>query len=231
MNINNLNSFANLIPGDGLLSEVPETISNVIQGLEGGSSHEERCGKFFGAVTDRIQQLQQGGTLTAQDVAGFRQAIAYGDSHPMPGIDLSKLDLKAGTNPFLRRGDDDDDGRVRDHRDGDDGYRCGGNDHDADDRGIDWIHPRQDPDRLQDDRERLGKDEHRLNRDYNRCENDFERIGDDLEDGNWKALGSDMSRYGQDLQRYGRDEQRYDRDLGRYERDLTSELPAWCKLR
>jgi hypothetical protein len=230
MNIN-LNSFANLIPGGDLLSEVPQTVSNVIQGLEGGSSHAERCGQFFGAVTDRIQQLQQGGALTAQDVAGFQQAIAYGDRHPMPGIDLTKLDLKVGTNPFLRRGDDDDYGRVRDHRDGDDRYRCGGNDHDADDRGIDWIRPRQDPDRLEDDRERLGKDERRLNRDYDRCEDDLERIGDDLEDGNWKALTGDMNRYSQDLQHYGRDIQRYDRDLRRYERDLTSEVPIWSELR
>jgi len=227
----NLNSFANLIPGEGLLSEVPQTLSNAIHSLEGGSSHSERCGKFFGAVADRIQQLQQGGTLTAQDVAGFRQAIAYGDIHPMPGIDLSKLDLKVGTNPFLRRCDDDDDGRVRDHRDGDDGYRCGGNDHDADDRGIDWIHPRRDPDRLEDDRERLGKDVRRLDRDYDRCEDDVERIGDDLEDGNWKALGSDMNRFAQDAQHYGHDVQRYDRDLQRYERDLSSEIPAWSKLR
>jgi hypothetical protein len=220
MNINS-NSFANLIPGGELLSEVPQAISeipkaisNAIQGLEGGSSHAERCGKFFGAVADRIQQLQQGGTLTAQDVAGFHQAIAYGDGHPLPGVDLTKLDLKEGTNPFLRRGGDDDDG-----------YRCGGNDHDADDRGIDWIHPRQDPDRLEDDRERLGKDERRLNRDRDRCEDDLERIGDDLEDGNWQALGGDLQRYGKDLQHCGRDMQRYDRDVQRYERDLKSEFP------
>lgn len=214
MNIN-LNSLANLIPGGDLLSEVSQTVSNVIQGLEGGSSHEERCGKFYGAVTDRIQQLQQGGTLTAQDVAGFKQAIAYGDTRPMPGIDLTKLDLKEGSNPFLRRRDDDDCGQVRDHRDGDDRYRCGGND----------------PDRLQDDRERLGKDEKRLNHDYNRCQDDLDRLSDDLEDGNWKALEGDMKRYTQDLKHYGHDVQRYDRDLQRYERDLTSEIQRWSELR
>src|SRR6516225_5965976 len=219
MNIN-LNSFANLIPGGELLSEVPQAISeipqaisNAIHGLEGGSSHAERCGKFFGAVADRIQQLQQGGTLTAQDVAGFHRAIAYGDGHPLAGIDLTKLDLQEGTNPFLRRGGD-----------GDDGYRCSGNDHDADDRGIDWIHPHQDPDRLEDDRERLGKDEHRLDRDRDRLEDDSERIADDLGDGNWQALGGDLQRYGKDLQHYGRDLQRYDRDVQRYERDLSSEF-------
>lgn len=108
-------------------------------------------------------------------------------------------------------------------RDDDDGFRCGGNDHDADDRGIDWIQPRQDPDRLQDDQERLGKDWNRCDRDYNRCQNDLERYNNDFADGNWGALAGDASRYGKDLQRYGHDVQRYDRDLGRYERDLNSE--------
>jgi len=206
MNIN-LNPFATLLPGGDLLSEVPQSISNAIQSLEGGSSHAERCEKFFGAVNDRIQQLQQGGTLTPQDVAGFKQAIAYGDTRPMPGIDLSKLDLKVGKNPFLRGRDDDDCGRVRDHRAGDDGYRCGGND----------------PDRLKDDRERLGKDERRLHHDYTRCKDDLNRLSHDLENGNWKALADDMKRFGQDLQHYGHDSQRYDRDLERYVRDLRSE--------
>jgi hypothetical protein len=42
--------------------------------------------------------------LTAPDVAGFKQAIAYGDIHPLgtEGVDLSKLDLAVGTNPFRK---------------------------------------------------------------------------------------------------------------------------------
>src|SRR6516225_2057261 len=169
MNIN-LNSFANLIPGGELLSEVPQAISeipqaisNAIHGLEGGSSHAERCGKFFGAVADRIQQLQQGGTLTAQDVAGFHRAIAYGDGHPLAGIDLTKLDLKEGTNPFLRRGGD-----------GDDGYRCSGNDHDADDLGDgNWQ-------ALGGDLQRYGKDLQHYGRDLQRYDRDVQRYERDL---------------------------------------------------
>lgn len=78
-------------------------VEGVVHAFEGGSSHKERESKFFAAVTDRIRQLQtKGGTLTAQDVAGFKQAIAYGDIHPLGTdvLDLSKLDLAVGTNPF-----------------------------------------------------------------------------------------------------------------------------------
>ena len=78
-------------------------LGGVVGAFEGGSSHEQRESKFFGAVTDRIHELQtKGGTLTAQDVAGFKQAIAYGDIHPLGTdvLDLSKLDLAVGTNPF-----------------------------------------------------------------------------------------------------------------------------------
>ena len=78
-------------------------VEGVVHAFEGGSSHQERESKFFAAVTDRIHELQtKGGTLTAQDVAGFKQAIAYGDIHPLGTdvLDLSKLDLAVGTNPF-----------------------------------------------------------------------------------------------------------------------------------
>lgn len=55
--------------------------------------------------TSRIQELEtKGRTLTAQDVAGFKQAIAYGDVKPLgTDVDLTKLDLAVGTNPFLTR--------------------------------------------------------------------------------------------------------------------------------
>lgn len=78
-------------------------IQAAIGSFEGGSSHKQRESTFFAAVTQRIQELQtKGGTLTAQDVAGFKQAIAYGDIHPLGTdvLDLSKLDLAVGTNPF-----------------------------------------------------------------------------------------------------------------------------------
>ena len=78
-------------------------VAGAVNAFEGGSSHQQRESTFFAAVTSRIQQLQtQGGTLTAQDVAGFKQAIAYGDIHPLgtDALDLSKLDLVVGTNPF-----------------------------------------------------------------------------------------------------------------------------------
>ena len=78
-------------------------LGGVVGAFEGGSSHAQRESKFFAAVTDRIHQLQtKGGVLTAQDVAGFKQAIAYGDIHPLgtQGLDLTKLDLALGTNPF-----------------------------------------------------------------------------------------------------------------------------------
>lgn len=78
-------------------------LGGVVGAFEGGSSHQQRESKFFAAVTDRIHELQtKGGVLTAQDVAGFKQAIAYGDIHPAgtEGLDLSKLDLAVGTNPF-----------------------------------------------------------------------------------------------------------------------------------
>jgi len=78
-------------------------LGSVVGAFEGGSSHAQREAKFFGAVTDRIHELQiKGGVLTAQDVAGFKQAIAYGDIHPLGTevLDLSKLDLAVGTNPF-----------------------------------------------------------------------------------------------------------------------------------
>lgn len=134
-------------------------------------------------------------------------------------------------NTLVRDHRDDDEGLVRDHRGCDDGFRLGGNDHDADDRGIDFIHPRQDPDRLQDDRERLGKDERRLNRDNDRCQDDLDRINDDLENGNWNALSGDINRFGKDLQHYGRDLQRYDRDEQRYEHDLRGNRPQnWMPL-
>ena len=78
-------------------------LGGVVGAFEGGSSHKQRESTFFAAVTQRIQQLRtKGGTLTAQDVAGFKQAIAYGDIHPLGTdvLDLSKLDLAVGTNPF-----------------------------------------------------------------------------------------------------------------------------------
>ena len=126
---------------------------------------------------------------------------------------------------------DSDESLVRDHRGCDDGFRLGGNDHDADDRGIDFIHPRQDPDRLQDDRERLGKDERRLDRDSDRCQDDLDRINNDLENGNWNALSGDINRFGKDLQKYGHDLQRYDRDEQRYEQDLRGNRPQnWMPL-
>ena len=78
-------------------------LGGVVGAFEGGSSHAQRESKFFAAVTDRIHELQtKGGTLTANDVAGFKQAIAYGDIHPLGTdvLDLSKLDLAVGTNPF-----------------------------------------------------------------------------------------------------------------------------------
>ena len=78
-------------------------LGGVVGAFEGGSSHQQRESKFFAAVTDRIHELQtKGGALTAQDVAGFKQAIADGDIHPLgtEGLDLSKLDLAVGTNPF-----------------------------------------------------------------------------------------------------------------------------------
>jgi hypothetical protein len=78
-------------------------LGGVVGAFEGGSSHKQRESKFFAAVTDRIHQLQtNGGVLTAQDVAGFKQAIAYGDIRPLGtrALDLTKLDLAVGTNPF-----------------------------------------------------------------------------------------------------------------------------------
>lgn len=78
-------------------------LGGVVGAFEGGSSHKQRESTFFAAVTQRIQELQtKGGTLTAQDVAGFKQAIAYGDIHPLGTdvLDLSKLELAVGTNPF-----------------------------------------------------------------------------------------------------------------------------------
>ena len=78
-------------------------VQGVVHAFEGGSSHQQRESKFFAAVTERIQELQtKGGKLTPQDVAGFKQAIAYGDIHPLGTdvLDLSKLDLAVGTNPF-----------------------------------------------------------------------------------------------------------------------------------
>jgi len=78
-------------------------VAGAVNAFEGGSSHQQRESTFFAAVTSRIQELQtKGGTLTAQDVAGFKQAIAYGDIHPLGtgALDLTKLDLVVGTNPF-----------------------------------------------------------------------------------------------------------------------------------
>jgi len=78
-------------------------VAGAVNAFEGGSSHQQRESTFFAAVTSRIQELQtNGGTLTAQDVAGFKQAIAYGDIHPLGtgDLDLTKLDLVVGTNPF-----------------------------------------------------------------------------------------------------------------------------------
>ena len=78
-------------------------VAGAVNAFEGGSSHQQRESTFFAAVTSRIQELQtKGGTLTAQDVAGFKQAIAYGDIHPLgtEALDLTKLDLAVGTNPF-----------------------------------------------------------------------------------------------------------------------------------
>jgi|GraSoiStandDraft_39_1057311.scaffolds.fasta_scaffold370937_1 hypothetical protein len=77
-------------------------VLGAVRAFEGGSSHKQRQATFFGAVTSRIQELQtKGGTLTAQDVAGFKQAIAYGDVKPLgTDVDLTKIDLKVGTNPF-----------------------------------------------------------------------------------------------------------------------------------
>jgi hypothetical protein len=77
-------------------------LGGVIGAFEGGSSHKQRCSKFFAAVSDRIHELQtRGGTLTQQDIQGFKQAIAYGDIHPLgDDLDLTKLDLMDGTNPF-----------------------------------------------------------------------------------------------------------------------------------
>jgi hypothetical protein len=77
-------------------------VSGVVRAFEGGSSHKQRETTFFGAVSARILELQtKGGTLTANDIAGFKQAIAYGDMKPLgTNVDLAKINLAVGTNPF-----------------------------------------------------------------------------------------------------------------------------------
>lgn len=64
-----------------------------------GSTQRERKSSFFSSVDSRVAELQQGGKLDEKDVSGLRQALAYGYTFS-GGVDLSKIELKAGTNPF-----------------------------------------------------------------------------------------------------------------------------------
>jgi hypothetical protein len=76
------------------------TYQAFLGGAGGGSSHAQREAEFFAAVQQRVTQLQSGGVLTANDVSGFNQAVAYDDIY-VNGFNLSQMTFTAGTNPFL----------------------------------------------------------------------------------------------------------------------------------
>lgn len=90
---------------------VAQTGRTVFQGYEGqkkvlrgdftGTAGNERArkGAFYSAIEARAAELKVGGKLEEKDVSGFKQAIAYG--YTLAGdVDLTKLSLEVGTNPF-----------------------------------------------------------------------------------------------------------------------------------
>jgi hypothetical protein len=83
----------------GKISAAVSQLGNALTG--GGSDQASRKQTFYASIDSLIAQLEQGGTLTAANVASFQQAMAYGYNKTTSGFTLSSLTLTAGTNPFL----------------------------------------------------------------------------------------------------------------------------------
>jgi hypothetical protein len=90
--------------GQQAVNAVGTALENAYQaflgGAGGGSSHDSRVAALYAGTVQRVTQLQSGGVLTTNDVAGFNQAVAYGIIY-VDGFNLSQLTFAAGTNPFL----------------------------------------------------------------------------------------------------------------------------------